>query len=67
MKCERCGKETGEDWKTLCYSCYKQHKAENQVKCSHCGRVVDLDDFDYDDGMCINCMRGDDDENEFGW
>ena len=26
MECEQCGSETGEDWKTLCKSCYKVSK-----------------------------------------
>jgi hypothetical protein len=28
MKCIKCNQETGADWKTLCYSCYKNRSTE---------------------------------------
>lgn len=28
MKCQKCGTETGAEWKTLCYSCYKSRPVE---------------------------------------
>lgn len=30
MKCERCGRETGADWKHLCLSCWKEQKREEE-------------------------------------
>jgi len=32
MKCENCGKETGEDWKKLCIDCYKKEGESSKPK-----------------------------------
>jgi len=32
MKCENCGKETGEDWKKLCVDCYKKTSDDEKKK-----------------------------------
>lgn len=41
MKCMKCGKETGADWKSLCLSCWKNNKQQQRKgsnKCGHCGK-----------------------------
>jgi len=30
MKCKKCGKETGANWKKLCHDCYKNQEREQE-------------------------------------
>lgn len=43
---------------------YRDELPENKIDCPICGEIVDLDDFNFCEDMCINCWNESDNKPE---